>query len=98
MFRSPTGARAGMMGFPRIHGDVPIAQLGRDQKLTFSPHTRGCSGHLVLAFDHLAGFPRIRGDVPTIDATLIDGQMFSPHTRGYSRDKACNEEDSSEII
>ena len=43
-------------------------------------------------------FPRIRGDVPAAATRKAVRDGFSPHTRGCSRGKACNEEDSSEII
>ena len=51
-----------------------------------------------VSYEALACFPRIRGDVPFefLDCDFFSG--FSPHTRGCSRGKACNEEDSSEII
>ena len=69
MFRRFKGLTLSPKRFPRIRGDVPQAKAAELLKLSFSPHTRGCSEHLrdaradALVFPAYAGmfrFPRCR--------------------------------------
>ena len=84
-------------GFPRIRGDVPIANPAAEGAIRFSPHTRGYSGCCARPPQKEVVFPAYAGMFPKSQPPCLP-KPFSPHTRGYSRGKACNEEDSSEKI
>ena len=47
--------------FPRIRGDVPLGKNGYQAYLPFSPHTRGCSSHLLIGRVCLGVFPAYAG-------------------------------------
>ena len=84
-------------GFPRIRGDVPTANPAAEGAIRFSPHTRGYSGCCARPPQKEVVFPAYAGMFPKSQPPCLP-KPFSPHTRGCSRGKACNEEDSSEII
>ena len=97
MFSMVLPPQLGGKRFPRIRGDVPMFQGQYGQGGMFSPHTRGCSLCHWVCGEQYGVFPAYAGMFPKSQPPCLP-KPFSTHTRGYSRGKACNEEDSSEII
>ena len=84
MFPHHTSECYRFVSFPRIRGDVPPVASATSSTPAFSPHTRGCSGKIIMNLEQFKGFPRIRGDVPSPSTATSKWRRFSPHTRGCS--------------
>ena len=67
--------------FPRIRGDVPVANGSEDTLEAFSPHTRGCSAVLVGAAKRPVVFPAYAGMFRT-SRTRGCGLLSFPRIRG----------------
>ena len=68
-------------GFPRIRGDVPVANLGVLQRRRFSPHTRGCSQKGKLLMKLFEVFPAYAGMFLRSTSLNVSGVGF-PRIRG----------------
>ena len=61
MFLTAPPSTAVFSRFPRIRGDVPVAEPRETPKGLFSPHTRGCSGSNFLHRPKINVFPAYAG-------------------------------------
>ena len=81
MFRIVIMLSALNHSFPRIRGDVPAATFSNKARCAFSPHTRGCSGHLREAAAEKLVFPAYAGMFLAELASVLFPACF-PRIRG----------------
>ena len=68
-------------GFPRTRGDVPPTHRGRGRRRRLPPHTRGCTGRMVIISPPPRASPAHAGMYPGECPAAVVGLGF-PRTRG----------------
>ena len=81
MFRCRGGGSAVGASFPRIRGDVPQSVEALTHVYGFSPHTRGCSGHIGDMLEAAAVFPAYAGMFRRLLIGVLKTKRF-PRIRG----------------
>ena len=81
MFLPEEGKGGGIVGFPRIRGDVPQSNGGGAACQAFSPHTRGCSHSFHLGPGQVTVFPAYAGMFRSSFSLLVALFRF-PRIRG----------------